>query len=63
MLMRKTIRHPLWEQPELFQPTPQRPTWKNLPKEVCQKALQLLAQLVRPVHDPDGAAGKEVGDE
>jgi hypothetical protein len=63
MLMRKTIRRPLWEQPELFQSTPLRPTWENLPKEVRQKVLQLLAQLVRSAHNPSGTAGKEVGDE
>jgi hypothetical protein len=65
--MRKTIRRPLWEQPDLFRPTPQRPTWRTLPNEVRQKILQLLARLTRKAHNRSdaqrGVAAKEVGDE
>jgi hypothetical protein len=65
--MRKTLRRFLWEQPELFRPTPQRPIWRTLPSEVRQKTLQLLARLLRTAHGQDhnrsGAAAKEVGDE
>jgi hypothetical protein len=65
--MRKTLRRSLWEQPELFRATPQRPIWRTFPSEVRQKTLQLLARLLRTGHGQDqdrsGAAVKEVGDE
>jgi hypothetical protein len=64
--MRKTFRrhrHPLWNQPDLFQSTPQRPTWRTLPHEIRQNALLLLTRLLRVTHDRRGAAVKEVGDE
>jgi hypothetical protein len=71
MLMRKTLRRSLWDQPELFRTTPQRPTWRVFPSEVRQRALQLLARLMRTAHNHDqdnahdrsGAVAKEVGDE
>ena len=65
--MRKTLRRSLWEQPELFRATPQRPIWRTFPNEVRQKALHLLARLMRTAHaqdqDRSGAVAKEVGDE
>jgi hypothetical protein len=46
MLMRKKGHRGavLWD---LFQPTPQRPTWPNLPPEVRQKVTWLLTRLLR----------------
>jgi hypothetical protein len=64
MLMRRTPR--LWvEQRDFFVPRPQRPTWWNLPAEVRQKMVQLLAQLLRDHRNrPTAPAnGKEVADE
>jgi hypothetical protein len=69
MLMRKSFRRRSWdprdlrEQPDLFRPMPQRPVWGMLPKEIRQKALQLLARLMNTAHDRNGAAAKEVSDE
>jgi hypothetical protein len=67
MLMRKTFRRSLWEQPELFRATPQRPIWRTLPSEVRQKTLQLLARLMRTAdaqdQDRSDAVAKEVADE
>ena len=64
MLMRKKCYRGavLWD---LFRPTPQRPTWSNLPPEVRQKATRLLARLLREhqADRRDAAHGKEVGDE
>ena len=50
---------------DLFRPTPQRPTWSNLPLEVRQKATRLLARLLREqqTQHASAAQGKEVGDE
>lgn len=61
--MRKTSRRSPYEQLDLFRPTPQRPTWTTLPKEIQQKVLQLLARLMSMAHTRSGAAAKEVGDE
>jgi hypothetical protein len=68
--MRKILRRSLWEQPDLFRSTPQRPTWRTLPSEVRQKTLQLLACLLKTAHgqvgkdrDRSGAVAKEVDDE
>jgi hypothetical protein len=64
MLMRKKGDRGavLWD---LFRPTPQRPSWPNLPAEVRQKATRLLARLLREHggRRRNGAAGKEVSDE
>jgi hypothetical protein len=45
--MRKKHRRCLTQQLELFRPCVQRPGWDTLPKEVREKALQELAQLLR----------------
>jgi hypothetical protein len=63
MLMSKTIRRSAHEQLDLFRPTPQRPSWKTLPKEIQQRIVQLLARLINLAHTRSGAAAKEVGDE
>jgi len=61
--MRKTFRRPLWEQLNLFRSAPPRPAWRTLPKEARQKALPLLARLLRTAHNQSAVAAKEVGDE
>ena len=45
--MRKKHRRCLSQQLELFRPRVQRPGWETLPKEVREKALQELAQLLK----------------
>lgn len=32
---------------ELFHPRPERPAWRTMPKDVRQKTVRLLAQLLR----------------
>ena len=61
--MSKTIRRSAHEQLDLFRPTPQRPSWRTLPKEIQQRIVQLLARLMSMAHSRSGAAAKEVGDE
>jgi hypothetical protein len=50
---------------DLFRPRPERPAWRTLPKEIRQKTMKLLAQLLRDHHVgrlADGG-GKEPSDE
>lgn len=47
LLMRKEHRRCRSQQLELFRPRVQRPGWETLPKEVREKAIQELAQLLK----------------
>jgi hypothetical protein len=49
---------------ELFRPRPERAAWRTLPKEIRQKTVKLLAQLLRDHRIGRLAGGgKEVADE
>lgn len=50
---------------ELFHPRPERPAWRTLPKEIRQKTVKLLAQLLRDhrIGRLADGGGKEVSDE
>jgi hypothetical protein len=50
---------------ELFRARPERPAWRTLPKEIRQKTIKLLAQLLRDhrIGRLAEGGGKEVPDE
>jgi hypothetical protein len=50
---------------EFFRPRPKRPAWRRLPKDVRQKTVRLLAQLLRDhrIGRLADGGGKEVSDE
>jgi hypothetical protein len=65
VLMRKSASRPRAPQIELFHLPPQIPAWPKLPREIRQKTVELLAQLLRE-HSRrilTGHLGKERGDE
>jgi hypothetical protein len=65
VLMRESASRPRAPQIELFHPPLQIPAWPKLPREIRQKTLALLAQLLRE-HSRrilTGHFGKERGDE
>jgi hypothetical protein len=45
--MRESANRPRAPQIELFHPPVQRPAWPKLPREIRQKTVELLAQLLR----------------
>jgi hypothetical protein len=47
MLMRKSASRPRAPQIELFHPPPPIPAWQKLPREISQKTVELLAQMLR----------------
>jgi len=65
VLMRKLARRLRAIQPELFHPPHQIPSWQKLPREIKQKTVELLAQLLREHRKRILAYqhGKERGDE
>ena len=63
--MRESANRPRAPQIELFHPPPQIPAWAKLPREIRQKTVKLLTQLLRE-HSrriPTGHLGKERCDE
>ena len=58
-------RRPKHNQPDLFTPPPERPTWATLSPEIRAKALALIARLLLAAHDRRlvAASDKEVGRE
>jgi hypothetical protein len=58
-------RRPKYNQPGLFTPPPEQPTWATLSPEVQAKALALIARLLRAAHDRRlvAASDKEAGRE
>jgi len=63
--MRKSASRPRAPQIELFHPPPQIPAWPKLPREIRQKTVELLAQLLREHRKRILASqpGKERGEE
>jgi hypothetical protein len=45
--MSKRQRRTVFIQPQLFQPRSQVPQWQDLPVEIQEKTVRLLAQLLR----------------
>lgn len=45
--MRESASRPRAPQIELFHPPPKIPAWPKLPREIRQKTVELLAQLLR----------------
>jgi len=63
--MRNPVIRPKAPQIDLFHPPPQIPTWPKLPREIRQKIVELLAQLLREHSQRilTGRLGKEGWDE
>jgi hypothetical protein len=47
VLMQESASRPRALEIELFHPPPQIPAWPKLPREIKQKTVELLAQLLR----------------
>ena len=63
--MRRSMIPPRLSQPTLFRPPVSRPSFQTLPSEIQEKAIQLLARLLRGHSDRVIAAGvgREAHDE
>jgi hypothetical protein len=63
--MRASVSRPRAPQIELFHSTQPIPAWQKLPREIKQKTVELLAQLLREHRKRIQASqhGKERGDE